>query len=273
MFNKTFQALTNEAEFTKEILGSGATQIRRANYASKGIYFQAFTSLSTGFERIGKLCLMLDYYIENNGNFPDLQYMKKVIGHDIVLIYNKSLEVIKKRALLLKFLPDLDGGIYRAILKILSEFAKGDRYSNIDLLVAGSLRQNDSIASWFNNVDAPLFNIHVSKRKKETISRNANITAKIASSFTSVLYTSETRSVITNLEEASKRTDMWKAVAPYRQLYVIQIIRYWVELLCFLQDMAMEATGEDDIPFFSEIFGSYRNPDSYIRTRKTWDAI
>jgi hypothetical protein len=79
MFNKTFQALANEAEFTKEILGSGATQIRRANYASKGIYFQSFTSLPTGFERIGKPCLMLDYYIKNNGNFPNLQYMKKVI--------------------------------------------------------------------------------------------------------------------------------------------------------------------------------------------------
>ena len=59
-FNNTFNALLKEAQFTKEILGAGATQIRNANYARKGLYFQAFTSLSTGFERIGKLCLMLD---------------------------------------------------------------------------------------------------------------------------------------------------------------------------------------------------------------------
>ena len=50
--NRTFNALCNEASFTKDILGAGATQIRKANYAQKGMYFQAFTSLSTGLERI-----------------------------------------------------------------------------------------------------------------------------------------------------------------------------------------------------------------------------
>jgi len=59
--NETFKALLKEAQFTNEMLGSGATQIRNANYASKGVYFQAFTSLSTGLERIGKLCLMLEH--------------------------------------------------------------------------------------------------------------------------------------------------------------------------------------------------------------------
>jgi hypothetical protein len=57
IFNEAFKALLKEARFTKEMLGSGATQIRKANYATKGVYFQAFTNLSTGLERIGKLCL------------------------------------------------------------------------------------------------------------------------------------------------------------------------------------------------------------------------
>jgi hypothetical protein len=52
-FTPIFRALLREAEFTKQMLASGATQIRAANYATKGIYFQAFTSLSTGIERIG----------------------------------------------------------------------------------------------------------------------------------------------------------------------------------------------------------------------------
>ncbi len=46
--NQTFKTLLKEATFTKEILGEGATQIRKANYAQKGIYFLSFTSLSTG---------------------------------------------------------------------------------------------------------------------------------------------------------------------------------------------------------------------------------
>jgi len=77
IFKETFKALLKEAQFTKEMLGSGATQIRKANYATKGVYFQAFTNLSTGLERIGKLCLMLDHYIETNGKFPDSKYFKR----------------------------------------------------------------------------------------------------------------------------------------------------------------------------------------------------
>ena len=71
MFTDTFNALNKEAQFTREMLGSGATQIGKANYATKGVYFQAFTSLSTGLERIGKLCLMIDHSIDHNGRFPN----------------------------------------------------------------------------------------------------------------------------------------------------------------------------------------------------------
>lgn len=53
LLSESFKALLKEAQFTKEMLGSGATQIRNACYASKGVYFHAFTSLSTGLERIG----------------------------------------------------------------------------------------------------------------------------------------------------------------------------------------------------------------------------
>ena len=36
--NKTFLAFLEEAQFTKEILAIGVTQLYKANYASKGIY-------------------------------------------------------------------------------------------------------------------------------------------------------------------------------------------------------------------------------------------
>jgi hypothetical protein len=67
-------------------------------------------------------------------------------------------------------------------------------------------------------------------------------------------------------------TGINEAVAPYRQLYVVQVIRYWTELLSSLQYKAME-TGSQEIPFFSEIFAPFYNDDSYIRTRKTWDKL
>jgi hypothetical protein len=129
----TFKALLSEAQFTKELLGSGATQVRQANYATKGIYFQAFTSLSTGLERIGKLCLIVDHYIENNGTFPDLNYLKHHIGHKLRVLYEKSQAVVAKRSIRLRMTNDLSDPVHQAILNVLHNFAQGDRYSNIDL--------------------------------------------------------------------------------------------------------------------------------------------
>lgn len=271
MFNETFNALTKEAQFTKEMLGSGATQIRVANYAAKGVYFQAFTGLSTGLERIGKLCLMLDYYVRTAGQFPDQNYMKNEIGHKISLIYSKSLSVISDRAISLKFLQNLDGPIHRNILMVLSDFAEGDRYSNINLLV-GSRRQSDPVATWFEYVDQPIFQSYVSARRKSKIAHNANVINQMIGGLSIVRHISETGTEITDVEEASYRTGMQEAVAPYRQLFVLQAIRFWVELLWELQYKALEI-GKQEIPFFSEIFAPFYNADSYMKTRKTWDKI
>jgi len=269
--NETFKALLKEAEFTKEMLGSGATQIRTANYASKGVYFQAFTSLSTGLERIGKLCMMLDHYIDHNRQFPDSNYMKNRIGHNIAVIYQQTKIIIAKYSISLTFLQNLDDPIHQAILSVLSEFALGDRYSNIDLLVGGR-HQNDPSASWFRRVDQPIYQSRVAQKKKDTIQRNAAVVESILGPHARVLHTAETGDEITDIEQASQMTGVYQAVAPYRQLYVVQVIRYWVELLGLLQYKAMESGGED-IPHFGEIFALFYNNDSYIKTRKTWDKL
>jgi hypothetical protein len=153
-----------------------------------------------------------------------------------------------------------------AMMKVLHDFAEGDRYSNINLLV-GSRRTGDPVATWFNEVDMPLFNTRVTQRKKQTIANSAAVVGRVMSHHVLVLHTSESGTEITDLEEASSRTGMYEAVAPYRQLYVLQIIRYWSELLCQLEHKA-QVLGKEDIPFFGEIFGAFYNEDSYMRTRK-----
>jgi len=271
MFNETFNALVKEGQFTKEILGAGATQIRNANYARKGVYFQSLTSLSTGLERIGKLCLMLDYYIDNDSTFPDFKYLKNDIGHKINVLYEKSIEVKKKRNISLRFLDNLDSEIHQNILNVISDFAIGDRYSNINILV-NSKQQSDPVANWYTNVDKLLYELRVKDRKKQQIAHNARLISQMTGHFTMVRHTSEAGDMITDVEDASARTGIQEAVAPYRQLYVIHIIRFWVELLGKLQYEAMSVNNEN-IPFFSEIFGGFYNADSYIRTRKIWDTI
>ena len=271
MFNETFKALLNEAAFTKEMLGSGATQIRRANYAQQGVYFQSFTSLSTGLERIGKLCLMLDHYIETKGEFPNAKFFQTKIRHDISLIYAESMKIIQRRRISLRFLSNLDEEIYQKILKVLSDFNSGDRYSNIDLL-AGSPRARDPIKTWALEIDGLIFESRVSSAKKVKIKENALLVEQMVGSFTSVMHIAEWGDEMTSVEQASYQTGAWKAVAPHRQLLILQIIRFWVELLYELQHKAM-AVGREDIPYFNEIFAGFCNPDSYIKTRKTWDRF
>lgn len=271
MLTPTFNALLREAEFTKEMLGTGATQIRVANYATKGVYFQAFTSLSTGLERIGKLCLMLDHFIETQGTFPTLREMKHQIGHKLELLYDRSQEVVHRRSIRLRLTQNLSDPVQAAIISVLHDFAEGDRYSNIDVLVGGT-PSSDPIARWFNEVDSPLYASRVSKRKKEQIAHNARIGARLLGAFSMVIHTSETGDSISDFEEGSWRTGMWEAVAPYRQLAVLQIIRYWAELIGELGHIA-QAVASEDIPYFSEVFAIFYNEDSYLRTRKTWEKL
>lgn len=272
-FGLIFRAFVNEAIFTKEILGLGATQIRKANYASKGLYYEAFTCLSTGFERIGKLCLILDYYINNNGTFPNFKYMKKEIGHDLIKIYNKSLIIAKQHNITFKFMNNLDEDIYQYILKILSNFALGDRYSNIDVLVQNK-KESDPISDWYYNIDKFIFEHCIKDKKKLEINNNAKIMNILINNIANVCYISETGETIDNIEVASQKTGIYEPVAPYRQLFILQMIRYWVELIEQLGYIAQKINiHELEIPYFSEIFGGFYNEDSYFKSRKTWDTI
>lgn len=265
-----FDALSKEAQFTCEMLCSGVTQIRNANYARRGIYFQAFTSLSTGLERIGKLCLILDYRIKNNGNCPDDDYLKKKIGHDIEKIYQKVLELKQEYQFNFHFIQDLNLDIYQIILMILSRFGKGDRYSNIDLIV-NKRTYDDPIRIWYEEADSYFFNL-VSLKKKKKIIANSQIIGHFMEPITIIRHRGEDETDILSVETASYRTGVFEVVGPYRQLYTFHIIRFFVEMLDCLQYKIIEEY-RFEIPYFSEIFRVFHNEDSYIKKRKTWKMI
>jgi hypothetical protein len=226
--NPTFNALTREAAFTREILGSAATELRKADYASMGRYFQAFTGLATGLERIGKLCIMLDHYIEHNAQFPDFKCLRQKIGHNLVLLYTESQNIVQQRAIKFRFDQDLSGQIHQAIIKVLSDFAKSDRYANINLLV-GNKNGQDPILAWFKTVDEPTYQTKVPPRKKALIEHNASVISSILGSTIFFQHTMEDGKEVSSLEEGSVRSGVLAAVAPYRQLYVLQGHRFIIK--------------------------------------------
>lgn len=269
--NDYFDALCKEAQFTVEMLCSGYTEIRKANYAKRGVYFQAFTSLSTGFERIGKLCYLLIYAIEHDGSFPTDKHMKNEIGHDIIKLYELILEFKNKHDIKYDFLQDLDKPIYQSILNVLSRFAKGDRYANIDLLI-NNRSYDDPISVWYKDVDLVIFQEKISDKKKEKIKMDASLVHYLTSNFVMIRHTGEDGKEINTAFEGSLRTGINDAVAPYRQLYVFHIIRFFVESLNMVETV-FNNQQFFEIPYFREIFRVFYNDDSYMKGRKTINLL
>lgn len=267
-FNKTFKALSNEAQFAFELLGLGVTQIQKANYTKKGIYYQSFVNLSVGLERLGKICLLLDYYISNNGTFPNQKTMKE-IGHNIVSIHEKLTNIINLRNYKFHFLQSLDSAIYNNILQIISNFAIKDRYENLNFILNGT-QEVILLSEWYNNVDLLLFEKHITKSKQQMIIHNASLFEKLTSNFTYILHIDEENNEISNVYTASLKTGIFDAVSKYRKLYLARIVRYYTEIIWNLQHDAMSFQN-GDIPWFSEMFGCFYNEDSYLKRRNNFE--
>ena len=269
--NDYFDALCKEAQFTGEMLCSGYTEIRKANYAKRGVYFQSFTSLSTGFERIGKLCYLLIYAIEHGGSFPTDNDLKNVFRHDIIKLYELILEFKNKHDIKYDFLQDLDKPIYQSILNVLSRFGKGDRYANIDLLI-NNRSYDDPISVWYRDVDLVIFQEKISDKKKDKIKTNTSLIHALTSEFVMIAHSGEDVAEINEAYEGSFRTGLNDAVASYRQLYVFHIIRFFAESLQEIESIARRKHFFE-IPYFNEIFRVFYNDDSYFKNRKTIQLV
>ena len=272
MFNEIFLAFLEEAKLSKELLALGVTQLYKANYANKGIYFQSFTCLYSGFERLEKLCLILNYYIKSNGCLPNENDIRKY-GHNINALFEKCRQIENEHNLRVNFKCKLDDEIHTSILEVLNDFAKSSgRYSNMNTLINAPKTDIDCLENWYNNVDLKIYSVNVTLAKKQKIENNAKAIGSILNQFGLAIFSTEDNLVITDHEELSRRTGIWEAIAKYRQLYTLQIIRYLSEIIIELGHKAMIINNQD-IPYFSEIFGLFYNDDSYFKTRKTWDKL
>ena len=270
--NKIFIAFLEEAQFTKEILAIGVTQLYKANYASKGIYYQSFACLSTGIERLEKLCLILDYYIQHSGTLPPEKDIRSY-GHKIPDLYKACRNIAHSRKIGFRFQYKMDENIHQSIIDLLGSFAEtSGRYSNVNTLLGQEDKSNDCIEQWFYQVDMPLYNKHISPKRKAGIEQRATVTENILNQFSVTRFIAEDKIEVNSAVDASRRTGIWEAVAPYRQLYMLQIIRYLTELLMELGYKAL-AICPDDIPHFGEIFGLFYNDNAYFRSRKTWEKL
>ena len=131
--------------------------------------------------------------------------------------------------------------------------------------------KNDPIKDWHLKVDRVLFEKRVSQAKKDKIKFNSEMAGRILSGLSIVQHLSESGLELNDIETSSYQTGVASAVAKYRQLYTVHVIRYWVDLLLKLQYEAYKKNL--DIPHFSEIFAIFNNKDSYLLTRKMYERL
>ncbi|HSI20795.1 MAG TPA: hypothetical protein VLA04_03795 [Verrucomicrobiae bacterium] len=261
MPSKTFHALANEAGLAAGHLMAGVTAMSKANYAEKAFYYQAFFSLSTGLERTCKLILICNHFLTNDQTFPT---------EKVVRSYGHNLEELVEHVSRLGRVKDLDyplpsSEIHKEMLRVLSTFAtNGTRYYNIDTVLGKALNYEDPLADWYKSVVLRCWQDCVRPSVKHTVESNARMVGALLGQFTFIQHTSEEGEPLNEVYEASLRTGIWERSAPYVRLHALQWSRFVGELLSSF------SYNHADFPVFSEFYGKFYNPDSYLKSRKTW---
>jgi hypothetical protein len=260
-------ALLNEADLAAEHLAIGATALGRANYAESAYYAQAFFALSVGLERSCKLILIVDHSIEK-GDFPSNEEVRRY-GHDLSLLLAAADRVAERLEMPSeKRLPG--SAIHQGIIKTLSDFARNlTRYYNLDLVTGatGVEDREDPIAEWVERVTMPVLVLHYPEASQRRHLANAAAIEQMAGPTMFVHFFAEDSQLIDSAGAASLRTAETEFARRWERMYVLQLARFVGGVLGELGHRGMK---RGDIPYFSEVFGLFGNPDSYLRSRKTW---
>jgi hypothetical protein len=259
--------LLSEAGLATEAIAFGATVLGRADYAHQGYYAQAFFSLSVGLERSGKLALVLDYALDNQGAYPSGQVLRSY-GHDLKRLLTQADAIAQKRGIDAK-LPA--SAIHDGIVSTLSDFATNvTRYYNLEFIAGepAATSRDSPIASWHKNVTTPVLAKHYGRQRRIRVEERARAIEAMMGSYSSVLHYSETGDPINTVYEGSRRTGERNAVIPWERMYVLQLGRFIGRVLGDLGHIAQATLS--DVPYLSEFFAIFHNSDSYFRSRKVW---
>lgn len=123
--------LEQEAQLAQSLLTSGLQEIANADFYdySKGKFYGGAFQLSIGLERLFKLTVTLDHMLKNNFQAPTSKQLK-FYGHNLIELYQQLITIHGREHddVFLKGTDEFN------TIEILSEFAKGTRYYNLDRL-------------------------------------------------------------------------------------------------------------------------------------------
>src|SRR5258708_12878103 len=157
VFSPQWHALGREAELAGAQLALGVTALGRADNTRLGNYTIAFFGLTIGLERFGKLVVIGDYAIGHGGQFPDNNFLKYTISHDLALLLDRCEVVSETRQPAGEYSKRPNGGVHQGIIQTLSEFGTLTRYYNLDFLAGGkAAKMPEPVGAWWKRGGEPI---------------------------------------------------------------------------------------------------------------------
>lgn len=264
-FSAQWQAIGREADLAVEQIASGILALSRANHGRKGLYTQAFFGLSIGIERLGKLILIADHAIKNDGSFPQNSVLKKY-HHHLDTLLSRCQELSTEYRNGQPYYEQPNDAIHKGIISTLLEFAESTRYYNLDFLSGATTKFADPIAVWWDRVGRPILerhgNVRISPQEKELMRK--------ADSYSTVISHLEDGSFVDNLVTLNRRAKETEVVQRYGRLYSLQIIRWLAYLICDLSHIGGDQQQIEPLFGLWETFAVFKHEDRMFRSRKGW---
>ena len=251
MFTEKERILANEEALTASLLGNGLNSLRRADMYNKGLYYQAFFSLSIGIERLLKIIVVSRYRCEHDGEFPANINLRK-FGHYLL----KLCEYME-----IKF--DMDSA-HLHILSFLNEFAKKNRYYNIDSMLDMSIHYIDPLKEWDSIAETI---VQLSNKKKSI--QNREVLSNMLDSVADIHFYDLRGNEITSSSQILDELEEREVTQSYSVQYVFQIITKLIEQIRKLERKKYL------MPVLSEFFPLYHSHwrPFEIRRKNDWCRI
>lgn len=241
-----------EGSLASTILAEGLNCLRKADIYQKGMYYQAFFSLSIGIERLLKLIIIYDYRAKNSGKMPENRVIKEK-GHNLYEMINIVAPKI------------LENDLNKIIIRFLSEFAKYSRYYNLDTITGKSIQKINPLEEW-NIIEKMILKEYKAKIKEI---QNKKKFASYINQTSDILYLSMNLNQITDTLDIINEVEKRDIVQGYNVLVFYKIIR---SLVYILTDYELQNNFFPNLrEFFKYFKGNYT--DGEIRRKKNWKNI
>ena len=137
--------MAQEGHLASTALLSGFEGVRGIDYDKPGTVYSTLFDLAIGFERLLKIIVILEHRLSNDLVFPSDAELRK-LGHSISGLYSRcEAEGVKRTVTDGWPLPESH---HAKLLTVLTEFASGSRYHNLDQMVGG-FQNRDPLVRWF----------------------------------------------------------------------------------------------------------------------------